>query len=131
MEGIKVLYDYQAFAMQAYGGVSRSFVELIAHLPADVQYQIAVRRTNNEHLWDANLAPQGARRCPFPFKSLKRYSWGNKLGKLHNHLLERLPGQRYSARVVEAGRLRRAAPHVFQSLLLEAPGRQAVCAHGA
>ena len=42
---MKVLYDYQAFAMQAFGGVSRSFVQLISHLPDTIQYEIAIGAT--------------------------------------------------------------------------------------
>ena len=44
---MKVLYDYQAFAMQSHGGVSKSFAELITHLPLDVVYEIAVNDSPN------------------------------------------------------------------------------------
>lgn len=52
---MKVLYDFQAFSMQKFGGVSNSFVELIAHLPDKVEYKIALRESDNIHLWRANL----------------------------------------------------------------------------
>lgn len=47
---MKVLYDYQAFYMQRYGGVSNCFVQLISNLPSSAQYQIALRESDNEHL---------------------------------------------------------------------------------
>ncbi len=40
----KILYDYQAFLFQKYGGISRSFAELISHLPQTVAYSIALKR---------------------------------------------------------------------------------------
>ncbi len=49
---MKVLYDYQAFAMQSHGGVSKSFAELITHLPLDVKYEIAVNENPNIYLKD-------------------------------------------------------------------------------
>ena len=34
---MKVLYDYQAFTMQYFGGVSKCFCELISHFPDSVE----------------------------------------------------------------------------------------------
>ncbi|MBR1668767.1 MAG: glycosyltransferase family 4 protein [Bacteroidaceae bacterium] len=44
---VRVLYDYQAFQMQKFGGVSRCFVELYKHLPKDIRAQFAVRESDN------------------------------------------------------------------------------------
>ena len=52
---MKVLYDYQAFYMQKYGGVSNSFVQLIKNLPVDVNYDISIKESANEHLLKSNL----------------------------------------------------------------------------
>lgn len=52
---MKILYDYQAFYMQKFGGVSNSFVQLIKRLPKDVQYEIAVRESENVHLRESSL----------------------------------------------------------------------------
>jgi glycosyltransferase involved in cell wall biosynthesis len=43
---MKILYDYKAFN-QYVGGVSRSFVELIKHMPSDVAVEVAVKYTRN------------------------------------------------------------------------------------
>lgn len=92
---MKILYDYQAFAMQAYGGVSRSFAQLISHLPADVQHEIAIGRSANVHLAECGL-DAGVRRSVSPFARFSRTAWGNKANKAFNHLCERWPGQRCS-----------------------------------
>lgn len=47
---MKVLYDYQIFDNQKFGGISRSFVELISHLPNKIKKEIGVFETNNIHL---------------------------------------------------------------------------------
>lgn len=52
---MKVLFDYQAFDMQVYGGVSNCFVKLIECLPKDVDYEIAIRESDNVHLKGSSL----------------------------------------------------------------------------
>ena len=47
---MKILYDYQAFELQKYGGVSNCFTQLIKNMPPDVDIEIGVRETNNIHL---------------------------------------------------------------------------------
>lgn len=52
---MKILYDYQAFDMQDFGGVSNSFVQLISNLPKEVEYEIALEESNNVHLKESEL----------------------------------------------------------------------------
>ena len=52
MSDTKVLYDYQAFAMQTHGGVSRCFMELYKHLPGSVNAQIAIKESDNVYIKD-------------------------------------------------------------------------------
>lgn len=54
---MKILYDYQAFTMQNFGGVSKCFCELIANLPEDIQAEIAIKQSNNIHLRESQLVP--------------------------------------------------------------------------
>lgn len=57
---MKILYDYQAFAMQTYGGVSRCFVELYKHLPKKIEAQISLRESNNRYVQCIeNVKPAG------------------------------------------------------------------------
>jgi len=53
---MNVLYDYQCF-MDAYGGISNCFVQLIRHLPAQVHWQIGVVDSDNVHLRQSGLVP--------------------------------------------------------------------------
>jgi glycosyltransferase involved in cell wall biosynthesis len=50
---MKILYDYQAFDLQRFGGVSRYFVELFTHFEniQMVQWELPIIYTDNEYLW--------------------------------------------------------------------------------
>lgn len=52
---MKILYDYQAFDMQQFGGISNCFVKLIENLPEGLDYEIAVKETDNLHLANSSL----------------------------------------------------------------------------
>jgi glycosyltransferase involved in cell wall biosynthesis len=47
---MKVLIDHQVFQNQNYGGISRYFSELLIHNNLDVEYEIALKYTNNIHI---------------------------------------------------------------------------------
>ncbi len=51
---MRVLYDYQAFQMQKYGGVSRCFMELFNHLPQDIHAEIGIRESDNAYIKGMN-----------------------------------------------------------------------------
>lgn len=55
---MKVLYDYDAFTYQKFGGVSKCLCELIKRLPSDIHYEIAIAASNNSHLIESCLAPE-------------------------------------------------------------------------
>ena len=52
---MKILYDYQAFTYQKWGGVSKSFCELICHRPEGTEYQISIVESDNCHLLASHL----------------------------------------------------------------------------
>lgn len=52
---MKVLYDHQAFTFQNWGGVSKSFCELLKNKPNYLDYEIAVKESNNVHLKESGL----------------------------------------------------------------------------
>ncbi len=54
---MKVLFDYQAFHLDRFGGVSNSFTNLIANLPHDVEHQLALVESENVHLIESGLHP--------------------------------------------------------------------------
>lgn len=81
---MRILFDYQAFEMQRFGGVSNSYAEIIAHLKAmGVDARLAIKESNNEHLLQTGIAPS--------IKSLstanKRWFGGKKLFRGQRRLL--------------------------------------------
>jgi len=48
---MKILYDHQAFG-QRVGGVSRSYTELIKHFDAEIEWEIAIKYSQNTYLRD-------------------------------------------------------------------------------
>lgn len=52
---MKVLYDHQAFTYQNWGGVSKCFCELLTHRPNDLDFEIAIKESNNVHLKESGL----------------------------------------------------------------------------
>lgn len=60
---MKILYDYQAFFIQKFGGVSNSFVQLIKHLPREVEYEISLCESGNVHLTESGLIKVMAAQC--------------------------------------------------------------------
>ena len=54
---MSVLFDYQAFENQSFGGVSKSYAELIAHLQSlGVDLHLAIKESDNEHLIQTGIA---------------------------------------------------------------------------
>lgn len=55
---MKILFDYQAFEMQRFGGVSRSYAELICNLQRceSVDCKIGIKECDNVHLKECRLA---------------------------------------------------------------------------
>lgn len=55
---MNILFDYQAFEMQRFGGVSRSYEELISHMQNEesVNCIIGVKESDNVHLKESGLA---------------------------------------------------------------------------
>ncbi len=52
---MKILYDYQAFYLQKFGGISNCFVKLIENLPAGIEYNLAIQECDNVHLKESKL----------------------------------------------------------------------------
>lgn len=47
---MKILYDYQIFSEQKYGGISRYFSQIISNLPKNFNIEIALKYSDNEYL---------------------------------------------------------------------------------
>lgn len=67
---MKILYDFQIFSLQDFGGISRYFVELIRGLEEqeDMRAEMAIRFSNNSYLQKSRLIT-----CKPFFPNVKRY----------------------------------------------------------
>ncbi len=55
---MRILFDYQAFEMQRFGGVSRSYAELISHLQEEgFQCKIGLKESDNAYIKKTGLKP--------------------------------------------------------------------------
>jgi glycosyltransferase involved in cell wall biosynthesis len=54
---MKILYDYQTFTNQVYGGISRYFYELMNHFSQnqDIKFEISLKYSNNHYLENVNF----------------------------------------------------------------------------
>lgn len=55
---MRVLFDYQAFELQHFGGISRSYAELISHLQEDGVYcKVGLKESDNAYFEQPGLKP--------------------------------------------------------------------------
>lgn len=54
----RILFDYQAFDMQQYGGVSKLFCEIIPFLQQERDVRVGVLHSNNRHLTESGISPR-------------------------------------------------------------------------
>lgn len=71
---MNILFDYQAFEMQPFGGVSKSYAEIIAHLKTiEVNARLAIKESDNEHLIQTGISPSIK-----PLGTANKYWFGDK-----------------------------------------------------
>lgn len=54
---MRILYDYQIFFSQNYGGISRCFAELIHNLPENIDAIIGIKQSDNLYIKELGLVP--------------------------------------------------------------------------
>lgn len=86
---MKVLYDYQCFMLQKYGGISNCFAQLAAAMPADIDVKIGVEECSNMHLLDSGVIPglQPAKVELQNFISTRKFPFKYELHKLASDFL--------------------------------------------
>lgn len=99
---MKVLYDSQAFR-QKYGGVSKSFCELISNLPENIEWEIAIKQSNNIHLLQKNIVAhlKSNNLCFDNFITKNNFKGKQRLYNLCNYLFPKLPTQEHINRQYE------------------------------
>lgn len=118
---MRVLYDYQAFQMQKYGGVSRCFMELYHHLPQDIHAEIGVRESDNVYI----RGMEGVKPIGYQYDKFicKRHFYGK--GHLHK-LYDRLThggyypdcNHNYSVQLLQEGNYDVFHPTYFSDFFL-------------
>lgn len=120
---MKILYDYQAFGMQRYGGVSNCFVKLIENLPKEAKYEIAVRECNNTHLQASQLGSFPPAKVDLDNFISEEYFFGRRtLYNLYSRLFPMLTSQgrniKRSVEALESGDFDIFHPTFFDSYFL-------------
>lgn len=90
-----IVFDYQIFTLQQFGGISRYFVELAARLPAwsgDMETSIVAPLYINEYLDPTTARLTGRKIPPFPGKhrilpAINRFASGNILRSLRPDII--------------------------------------------
>ena len=85
MDKYFILYDYQAFTMQRFGGISRYFCEIIYRMK--INQDIAVRFSINYYLLMWNIAKHLIPVPRFLYKHFKNYCMRKNM-ELANHLMQ-------------------------------------------
>lgn len=91
---MKVLYDYQIFDQQRFGGISRYFFELMAQFGQGgaVDWRLPVRYSNNEYLKSIDPYKEAVLPKP-PLKTYHSFLWGTEfrgkrlLYKIRNNIV--------------------------------------------
>lgn len=97
---MKILYDYQAFNMQNYGGVSRFYCETIPILQEKFECRIAIRESDNIHLHESNIIKNLKYCHHINWGFLKKYDFKGK--NRFTHFYDNLfSNKRYSIREIK------------------------------
>lgn len=84
---VNVLYDHQCFDLQSHGGVSNGAVQLISHLPSNINVMLGIKRTGNVHLLTSGISNIKPLLCEKDSFITKRYFKGKTW--LYNQLSSR------------------------------------------
>ena len=107
---MKILYDYQTFTSQHFGGVSKCFCEILSRYGKDILCEISIKQSKNIHLLESELV-SNLDICKIDqIEFCKRFKFrGNStLYKLFNKYIPLLPtaenvNQQYSIQKLKEG----------------------------
>jgi glycosyltransferase involved in cell wall biosynthesis len=72
---MKILYDYQAFEMQKFGGITRYFYEILSRLDKENSWELPIKYSNNEYL---KKIPGFENKIIAKPDDYKEFFWGKK-----------------------------------------------------
>ena len=91
---MRILFDYQAFEMQRFGGVSRSYAELISHLKKDgCQCIVGIKESDNTCINQLGVNVKPLYSTHHRFFSGRKYIIGQRT--IINHITEALGHKNY------------------------------------
>lgn len=93
---MRILYDFQAFNLQEYGGISRYFYELLLAYKASesVDCDLLCLYSNNHYIKSFSIGGKTLRDLDFPYRSFMwglNFKWKEKLFHLRNKTFNILP----------------------------------------
>jgi len=87
---MKILYDYQIFQFQRFGGISKYFIEIINELPAKAKYKISIQLFENVHLKEKTLLSPSKTNLITRERYFSKYNFRGKW-RLYDFLHEKFP----------------------------------------
>lgn len=119
---MRILYDYQTFQMQRYGGISNSFVNLMKNLPPDIDYQIGIKDSDNVHLKENHLVAVGSMKTLDSYFGKNSYRGKGHLNKMARTLFPSLESdyknRHYSEKLLANGNYDVFHPTYFDDYFL-------------
>lgn len=95
---MNILYDYQIFQLQRFGGISNCFVQLIKNLPSEVQFEIGIKDSENVHLLESGLTKVRPLHNFNNFICNKSFKGKGRLYKLASDFLPQINSRNYNLR---------------------------------
>ena len=95
---MNILYDYQIFQLQRFGGISNCFVQLIKNLPSRIQFEIGIKDSENVHLLESGLTKVRPLHNFNNFICQKSFKGKGRLYNLASNLLPQINSINYNLR---------------------------------
>lgn len=110
---MRILFDYQAFNLQKYGGVSRFFCEMIPLLKENFDCVISVRESDNIHLHESGLIDN--------LQFCHHINWGvlNKYNFIGKHRINRCYESIFSNKTYSIKKIKEQDFDVFEPTFYE------------
>ena len=119
---MKILYDYQTFTWQRYGGISNSFVKLIENLPMEVSFDVGIKYSCNIHL--KNSKNEKLRSIALPEGTFDRFGLSfrsrlfGQMGRFFPYMSPSVKNHRETIRLLKNGNFDVFHPTFFDDYFL-------------
>lgn len=86
---MRVLFDYQIFSFQKFGGISNMYTQLMLNMPKEVEFKVSLKESDNYHLQSSGILDIPKDSC-----NEDNFLWGTKFrgkGKVYSLLSKLAP----------------------------------------